>query len=197
MKDLIKMLPGLSIPPAIAEGELLPESIIHLQKRAMKLCIRCREKVSPAMVTQLELQLKSELNLNEMKLDLRYPDAAPEPAAAPTEEAEWGELLSQADAAAEAPPREDAVQQFEQEQADRLKQYTTQAQTAVSQKKGPGSVIYGKAFKGKPIPLAELGQEYGAVIAEGSVFKIDKRETRRGMLIYTVSITDLSFSINC
>lgn len=197
MKDLIRMLPGLSVPPAIAEGELLPESVIHLQKRTMKLCIRCRETVSPAMITQLELQLKNELNLNEMKLDLRYPDAAPDPAATPAEEAEWGELLSQADAAVSAPPREDAVQQFEQEQADRLKQYTSQAQTAVSQKKGTGSVIYGKTFKGKPIPLAELGQEYGTVIAEGSIFKIDKRETRRGMLIYTVSITDLSFSINC
>ena len=197
MKDLIRMLPGLSVPPAIAEGELLPESVIHLQKRTMKLCIRCRETVSPAMITQLELQLKNELNLNEMKLDLRYPDAAPESAATPAEEAEWGELLSQADAAVSAPPREDAVQQFEQEQADRLKQYTSQAQTAVSQKKGPGSVIYGKTFKGKSIPLAELGQEYGTVIAEGSIFKIDKRETRRGMLIYTVSITDLSFSINC
>ncbi|MDY4975574.1 MAG: PolC-type DNA polymerase III [Clostridia bacterium] len=196
MKDLIQWLPGISFPPALCRGELLPESVIDLSNRTMELVILCPQPVELAALKEAELQIKNRLNLSAVKLIVRRQE---QPEQTSPEEG-WDALLDQADGAPPASPDPapvDTIAQFEQEQADQLKQYVSQAKAAASEEKKPGDAIYGKAFKGKPTPLIELGQEYGAVIAEGDIFKLDKRETRRGMLIYTVSITDLTFSINC
>lgn len=60
----------------------------------------------------------------------------------------------------------------------------------------PGDIVYGNGMRGEPTPLIELGREYGRYVVEGDIFKVDRRETKRGWLIYTISITDLTYSIN-
>ncbi len=59
-----------------------------------------------------------------------------------------------------------------------------------------GDIVYGRSVKGEPTPLIELGREYGKYTVEGDIFKVDMRETKRGRLIFTISITDLTYSIN-
>ena len=201
MKDLIQWLPEIDFPQVLCQGELLPESNIDITNRKMELVILCSQPVETVILKELELQIKNHLNLSEIKLTIRQKE---QPEQMPADES-WDAWLNQAEDCL-IPPNptsnldgssSDMLQQFEQEQANQLKQYVSQAQTALAQSKKPGDTIYGKAFKGKSTPLIELGQEYGVVIAEGDIFKVDKRETRRGMLIYTISITDLTFSINC
>ena len=60
----------------------------------------------------------------------------------------------------------------------------------------PGDIVYGNGMRGEPTPLIELGNEYGRYIVEGDIFKVDEHETKRGWIIYTISITDLTYSIN-
>lgn len=60
----------------------------------------------------------------------------------------------------------------------------------------PGDIVYGNGMRGEPTPLIELGNEYGRYVVEGDIFKVDERETKRGWIIYTISITDLTYSIS-
>ncbi len=64
-----------------------------------------------------------------------------------------------------------------------------------SSKPKPGDVVYGNGVRGEPTPLIELGNEYGRYVVEGDIFKVDERVTKRGWIIYTISITDLTYSI--
>ncbi len=59
-----------------------------------------------------------------------------------------------------------------------------------------GDIVYGNSFKGEPTPLIELGREYGRYVVEGDIFKVNEIETKRGRLVFTISISDNTYSIN-
>jgi len=56
--------------------------------------------------------------------------------------------------------------------------------------------IYGKPFKGKNVPMAELSLDMGFVIVEGKVFNIEHKElTKRNAWVINFDITDNTSSI--
>ncbi len=193
MKEILHWFTGIELPAPLAEGILLPESKIDLTNRMMELVVDCSQPVDFAVIKQLEQEISRLLNLNGMKLTVSAPN--------PTEEPQWEAYLNEADAFQQAPEpvldSQDQMAEFEREQENRLSEYIAKSSASVSTGKKTGDVIYGKAFKAKPIPLIELGQEFGPVIAEGELFKIEKHETKRGWLIYSFAITDLTSSIIC
>ncbi|MBE7041978.1 MAG: PolC-type DNA polymerase III [Ruminococcaceae bacterium] len=224
MKEILQWFSGIPFPDALAEGRLLPESKIDLNNRCMELVVDCSQPVDLATIKTLEMQITTLLKLNGMKLTVHFPkaeepsdpawdayldeaDQLPSPSVsesnhvqeAPVPDVQWGAILTEAEQfqVPEEVDEKEKIAEFEQEQADKLQEYVAEAKAAVAKGKKAGEAIYGKPFKGKPMPLIELGQEYGNVIAEGDIFKVDKRETKRGMLIYSVAITDLTFSITC
>lgn len=225
MKEIVQWFPGISFPQAISEGTLLSESKIDLKNRTMELIVECRSPVEASETKRLELQISDLLNLNRMKLTIRTenPSTTDSEWNLYLNEAEEMRETQRMDAVAESfsadqlldssslqnqtallsdeaeskEPSKKEIEEFEREQATKLQEYIAEAKAAASKEKKAGDVIYGKPFKGKPLPLSELGQEYGTVIVEGDIFKIDKRETKRGMLIYSVSITDFTFSMVC
>ncbi len=191
MKEILHWFTGIEIPAALAEGTLLPESKIDVTNRIMELVVDCSQPVDFAVIKQTELQISNLLNLNAMKLIVSAPN--------PVEEPQWDAYLNEAEALIPEPvsDSQDQIEEFQQEQEQRLSEYIAKSHASVSAEKKPGDVIYGKTFKAKPIPLIELGHEFGPVTAEGDIFKIDKHETKRGWLIYSFAITDLTSSIIC
>lgn len=98
------------------------------------------------------------------------------------------------------PPEKDKVSTFVQSRNDEQARMVAQALSnnrAPADKPKAGAVVYGKPFKGDPVPLRDVGRDYGRIVVEGDIFKLEKRETRRGMLVYIISITDNTYSINC
>ena len=56
--------------------------------------------------------------------------------------------------------------------------------------------IYGKPFKGNPVPLSELSLDMGSVIVQGKVFNIENKElTKRNAWVINFDITDNTSSI--
>ena len=94
--------------------------------------------------------------------------------------------------------REDRNAEFKnrmkQEEQNYVKEATAEAVASDGLK--PGDIVYGKPFKGEPTPLIELGREYGRYVVEGDIFKVNEIVTKRGRLVYTISISDNTYSIN-
>ena len=68
----------------------------------------------------------------------------------------------------------------------------TKNNNGLSQKQ---DLVFGRAFKGEPIPIDQLREDSGRVIVKGKIFDVDIRETRNGKIIYSMDITDYSSSI--
>lgn len=174
MKDFMPFIPGIPLPDVLAKGEILPDSKIHIQKRAIHLHVKVEEMLEDSVLREAEQKIQQALSLQEMTLDLlveQPAEAEVEPTAVGLEQ----ELIQQqAKLVAEA--LEDYGKASERHHLDRL---------------------YGKKFSGEPTPLRELGREYGRIVVEGEIFKVDKRETKRGKLIYTWYVSDLTDSLSC
>ena len=57
------------------------------------------------------------------------------------------------------------------------------------------TVVYGKNFDDEPEQIAQLGEDSREVTIRGEVFQTASRETRTGRIIFTVSVTDYSDSV--
>ena len=65
------------------------------------------------------------------------------------------------------------------------------------EKPAPVDTIFGKAFKGKAIPMEELSLDMGFVIVEGRVFNIEHKElTKRNAWVVGFDVTDNTSSIH-
>ena len=64
------------------------------------------------------------------------------------------------------------------------------------QQEQDADVIFGKKFKGIPVPMHELSLDMGFVIVEGRVFNIENKElTKRNAWVINIDITDHTSSI--
>ena len=61
----------------------------------------------------------------------------------------------------------------------------------------PSDAIFGKAFKGSPIPMRELSLDMGSVIVEGKVFAIEHKDLpKNGAVVIHMNITDNTSSVH-
>ena len=64
------------------------------------------------------------------------------------------------------------------------------------QQEQDANVIYGKKFKGIPVPMHQLSLDMGFVIVEGKVFNVENKElTKRNAWVINIDITDHTSSI--
>ena len=60
----------------------------------------------------------------------------------------------------------------------------------------PSDAIFGKAFRGKPVPMHEVSLDMGTVVVQGKVFNIEHKElTKRNAWVINFDITDNTSSI--
>lgn len=159
MKNFLKLLPGISFPPALAEAEIKPESEIDLNKRTVHIIIES-DVLADSDLSDFCEAAKNALAANEFTVEIRKSFHK-------NMQSEQAKLV------------EEAMKNVPDES-----------------KPKPGDIVYGSGMRGEPTPLIELGNEYGRYVVEGNIFKVDERETKRGWIIYTVSITDLTYSIS-
>jgi len=81
----------------------------------------------------------------------------------------------------------------------KIQQPAVAADTASKQKQRPeepSEAIYGRPFKGSPVPMDNLSLDMGMVIVEGKVFQVDHKELKkRSAWVVKFDITDNSGSI--
>ena len=79
-----------------------------------------------------------------------------------------------------------------------LSEIDTPNYSSGEEKKAPKkSAIFGKPFRGEPIPIERLDQAESAVVVEGEVFRVDNRELkRRGAWVVSFEVTDYTGSVH-
>ena len=89
----------------------------------------------------------------------------------------------------------DAMQKMREVMLEDIPQIAPKLKETVQPEQEAG-VIYGKRFKGIPVPMEQLSLDMGFVIVEGTVFNIENKElTKRNAWVINIDITDHTSSI--